>query len=201
MEEALEEISAKLGVEPIEIMHHIQALPKAREMEDLIAQIAGLFKENVELKTPVADQDTKVKETEALTAATVEEKVWAEADREKAITMAKKFHAFVGFAGDVVTKARLYDQCMKKSKVVHAWKILRMLVDFSGKVEKLLGELRILLQHDERGQEVGPSERRSEPDLEPVSRTEPASLLVLTPGAPTTGEASAPIPQPEALED
>ena len=48
-----------------------------------------------------------MKEAEALTAAAVEEKVQAEADRENAITMAKKFHAFVGFAGDVVTKAWL----------------------------------------------------------------------------------------------
>ena len=54
-----------------------------------------------------------MKEAEALRAATFEEKVQAQEEREKAVTMAKKFHAFVGFAGNVVTKARLYDKCMK----------------------------------------------------------------------------------------
>ena len=60
---------------------------------------------------------------------------------KKAVTMAKKFHAFVGFSGDVVTKTRLNDKSMKKSEVVPVPKVLRMLVDYSGKVEKLLGEL------------------------------------------------------------
>ena len=198
MEEALEEISAKLGVEPRQIMQHIRALPKAQEMEDLRARIDSLLKEAAELKTQVADRDAKVKEAEALTAAAFEEKVRAQEEREKAVTMAKKFHAFVGFASVVVTKARLYDQCMKKPEVIPVPKILRMLVDFSGKVEKLLGELCTLLQHDERRQEAGPSERRPELDPKPVSRPEPVFLLALTPGAPGTGEAFAPTPQPEA---
>ena len=124
MEEVLEEISAELGVEPRRIMLHNRALPKAREMEDLRARIDSLLKENAKLKTQVVDQDAKVKEAEALTAAAFKEKVRAKKEREKAVTMAKKFHAFVGFAGDVVTKARLYDQCMKKPEVVPAPKIL-----------------------------------------------------------------------------
>ena len=93
----------------------------------------------------MADRDAKVKKAKVLTAAAVEEKVRAEAEREKAVTISKKFFDFVGFAGDVVTKARLYDQCMKKSEVILVPKILRMLVDFSGRVENLLKELRILL--------------------------------------------------------
>ena len=114
--------------------------------------------------------------------------------------MAEKFHAFVGFASDVVTKARLYDECMKKPEVVPTPKILRMLVDFSGKVEKLIGELHTLLQPDERRQEAGPSERRPEPNPEPVSRPKPVSRPALILGAPVTGEASAPTPQPGAPE-
>ena len=58
-----------------------------------------------------------------------------------------------------MTKARLYDECMKKPEIVPAPKILRMLVDFSSKVEKLFGELCILLQHGEQREEAGPSER------------------------------------------
>ena len=93
-------------------------------MEDLRVRIAGLLKENGELKTQVADQDAKVKEAEALTTGVVEEKTRAEAEREKAVTISGKFFDFVGFAGDVVTKARLYDQCMKKPEVVPVPKIL-----------------------------------------------------------------------------
>ena len=167
-------------------MQHIQSLPKAQEMEDLRARIDCLLKENAKLKTQVADQDSKVKEAEALTATAFKEKVRAQEERKKAVTMAKKFHAFVGFASDVVTKARLYDECMKKPEVVLVPKILRMLVDFSGKVEKLFGELCTLLQHDERRQEAGPSERRPEPDSEPMSRSEPVSLPASTLGGWST---------------
>ena len=142
-----------------------------------------------------------MKEAEALTVAAFKEKVWAQEEREKAVTISKKFYAFVGFAGDVVTKARLYDECMKKPEVVPVPKILRMLVDFSGKVEKLLGELHILLQDDGRGQEAGPSERRPESDSESVSRPEPTSPPASTLGVPATGEASGPTPQPEAPEN
>ena len=67
-------------------------------------------------------------------------------------------------------------------------------------MEKLLGELCTLLQHDERRQEAKPFERRPEPDPKPVSRPEPVSPLALTPGAPATREASALTSQPEAPE-
>ena len=76
-----------------------------------------------------------------------------------------------------------------------------MLVDFNGRVENLLRELRILLQYDGRGQEVGPSKRRLEPDPEPVSRPDAASPPTSTLGAPATGEPSALTLQPEAPQD
>ena len=78
-------------------------------------------------------------------AVVVKEKIRAEAEREKWHTLYWKFFDFVGFSGDVVTKARLYDQCMKKPEATLAPKILRMLVDFSRRVENLLKELRVLL--------------------------------------------------------
>ena len=77
MEEALEEIGAELGVEPRQIIQHIWALPKAQEVEDLRTRIDGLLKKNADLKTQVADWDSKLKEAEALTAAAFEEKIWA----------------------------------------------------------------------------------------------------------------------------
>ena len=90
---------------------------------------------------------------------------------------------------------------MKKPEVVPVPKILRMLVDFSGRVENLLGELHILLQYDGRGQEAGPSERRLGPDPEPASRPEPTSPPTSTPGVPATGEPFTPTSQPEAPHD
>ena len=90
---------------------------------------------------------------------------------------------------------------MKKPEVEPAPKILHMLVDFSGRVENLLKELCILLHYDRQGQEAGPSERRPGAGPEPAVRPEPTSPLASTPGAPATGEPSAPTPQPEAPQD
>ena len=53
----------------------------------------------------------------------------------------------LGFAGNVVTKARIFDECMKKSEAVSALKVLRMLVDFSVWVENLLKEIRLVFQY------------------------------------------------------
>ena len=78
----------------------------------------------------------------------MEEKIRAKVEREKERTISRKFFNFVGFAGDVVTKVKLYDQCMKKPEVVPTPKILRMLVDFSRRVENLLKELHVLLQYN-----------------------------------------------------
>ena len=201
MKEVLEEIGSELGVEPKGIIQRIRSLPKAREMEELRAQIVGLLKENADLQTQVVDRDRKVKEAEARAASAEEEKIRTEAEREKWHTTSKKFFDFVGFPGNVVTKARLYDQCMKKPEVEPTPKILHMLVDFSRRVENLLKELRILFQYDRRGQEAGPSERRLEPNSEPTTRPEPTSPPASTLGASVTGEPSTPIPRPEAPQD
>ena len=141
-------------------------------MEDLRAWIDCLLKENAELKTQVADRKDKLKEAEALTATTLDEKVRAQEECKKVVTMARKFHAFVGYPGNVVTKARLYDESMKNPEVVRAPKVLRALINFSGKVEKLFGELRTLLQYGEHRERAGPSERGPEPEPVPVPRPE-----------------------------
>ena len=49
MEEALEQIGSKLGVRPNRIIPTIRSLPKAIEMEELRARIAGLLKENADV--------------------------------------------------------------------------------------------------------------------------------------------------------
>ena len=201
MEEVLEHIGSELGVRPNGIILTIWSLPKAWEMEELRARIAGLLKDNAGLRAQIEDRDRKVEEAEvrAATAAAVEERIRAKAECEKWHGVSRKFFDFVGFSSDVVTKAQLYDQYMKKSEAVSAPKVLRMLVDFSGRVENLLKKLWLLLQHDGRGQEAGPSERRSEPGLE-AARVEPASPPASTPEAPATGGPSASTSRPEATQ-
>ena len=140
-----------------------------------------------------------MEEAEARAAAVVEERIRAEAERKKWHGVSRKFFDFVGFSGDVVTKARVYDQCMKKPEVVSVPKVLWMLVDFSGRVENLLKELQLLLQHDGRGQEARPSERRPEPGPE-AARPQPASQPASTPEAPATGGPSASTPRLEATQ-
>ena len=199
MDEALEQISSELGVRPNGIIPTIQSLPKAREMEELRARIAGLLKDNAGLQAQVADRNRRLEEVEARTAAVEEGRIRAEAESTKWHGVSQEFFDSVGFAGDVVTKARLFDQCMKKLEAVSTPKILRMLVDFSRRVENLLKELRLVFRYGERGQEAGSSERRPEPGPEPA-RMEPTSPPASALGAPPTGGPFALIPRPEATQ-
>ena len=195
MEEALEQIGSELGMRPEGIISTIRSLPKAREMDVLRARIAGLINDNDGLQAQVADRNRRLEEAEARAAAAEEGRIRAEVKSTKWHGVAWKFFDSLGFADNVVTKARLYDECMKKPEAVSAPKILRMQVDFSRRVENLLKEIRLVFQHDDRGQEAGPSEHRSEPGPEPA-RPEPSSLSASTPGAPPTGEPSASTPRP-----
>ena len=52
----------------------------------------------------------------------------------------------MGYPGDVVNKARLYDQCAQQPDTALGAKVIRCMVDYSTKTEKLLKELRALLQ-------------------------------------------------------
>ena len=172
MEDELLEIGRELGMEPLKSLEQIWRLSKVREMEDLQAWIDCLLKENPDLKTQTTNREEKLKEVEALTMAAFEEKVRAQENREKAVTMALKFHAFVGYPGDVVNKASLYDDSMGKLEVAPAPKVIQCLVDYNGKMEKLFKELRALLQLGEQREEARPSKQWSEPVSIPVSEPE-----------------------------
>ena len=199
MEEALEQIGSKLEVRPNGIIPTIRSFTKAREMEELRARIAGLLKDNAGLQAQVADRNRRLEEVEARAATAEEGRIQAEVESTKWHGVSRKFFDSVGFGGDVMTKARLFDQCMKKLEAVFAPKILRMLVDFSGRVENLLKELRLVFQHGERGQEARPSERRPDPGPE-AARPEPTSPPASIPGAPPTGGPFALTPRPEAIQ-
>ena len=212
MEEALEQIGSELGMRPDEIFPTIRSLPKAGEMDGLRVRIAGLIRDNDGLQAQVADRNRRLEEAEGRAAvaevrAAAAEDGWirVEAESTKWHGVSRKFFDSLGFAGDVVTKARLFDQCMKKPEAVSAPKILRMLVDFSGRVQNLLKEIRLVFQHSDRGHEAGPSEQRLE-SVPELARPEPSSPLASTPGAPPIGGPSASTrrleatpPQPEPV--
>ena len=225
MEKALEQISSKLGVSPDEIILTIRSLPKAQEMDGLQVRIAELISENDQLQIQVADSNRKAEAAEAQTlvaatqasatkaraaaaevrAATAEEaQTLAESESTKWHGVSRKFFDSFRFPGDVVTKAWIFDQCMKKPEAVSAAKILRMLVDFSMRVENLLKEIRSAFQLGDRGHGAGPSEQSPEPVPEP-SRSEPPSPPTATPVAPPIRAPSTSTPRPGAtpsqLED
>ena len=206
MEQALDQIGSKLEVRPNGIIPTIRSLPKAQEMDGFRVRIAGLISENDRLQIQVADWNRRVEEAEVLAVAakaraTAAQKgrIHAEAESTKWHGISKKFFDSFGFPDDVVMKARIFDECMKKPEVVSASKVLRMLVDFSRQVENLLKEIRLVFQYGDRGHEASPSEQRPEPVPEPA-RPEPSSPPASTPGAPPTGGPSASTPRPEATQ-
>ena len=133
----------------------------------------------------------------ARAAAAEEARAFAESESTKWHGVSRKFFDSLGFPGDVVTKARIFDQCMKKPKAMSAAKILRIMVDFSARVQNLLKEIRSAFQLGDRGHEAGPSEQCPDPVPGP-SRPEPPSPPTATPGAPPTGAPSASTPRPKA---
>ena len=175
-------------------------------MDGLRVRIAGLISKNDRLQTQVADRNRRVEEAEARVVAvearaTVAEegRIRAEAESTKWHGVSRKFFDSFGFPGDVVTKARIFDEYIKKPEAVSAPKVLRVLVDFSGRVENLLKEIRSVFQHGDRGHEAGPSEQCPEPVPEP-SRPEPSSPPTAILGATLTRAPSASTPRPEATQ-
>ena len=184
MEQALDQIGSELGVSAEEIIPTIRTLPRAQEVDGLRIRIASLISENGRLETQVADRNRRAEAAEAQTlvaasqasatearagaaeartAAAEEARAFAESESTKWHGVSRMFFDSLGFPGDVVTKARIFDQCMKKPEAVSAAKILRMLVDFSARVENLLKEIRSAFQLGDRGHEAGPSEQRPDP--------------------------------------
>ena len=80
------------------------------------ARVDCLLKENGELKTKVEEGEALQKEMVELKdriAALEEEVKTARAERDKAKEVARKIHSFLGFPGDVLNKARLYNQDLR----------------------------------------------------------------------------------------
>ena len=60
-----------------------------------------------------------------------------------ALAFNQKLNAYVGYTGNVVNKARLFDANLAKNPVL-AGKIIPVLVDFAEKMEELLDEMQLL---------------------------------------------------------
>ena len=148
----MEAISLHLDVEPQHILEHLHTLPKTQDLTDLQARVDCLLKENGELKIKVEEGEVLHKKTGELKdrIATLEEEVKsAQEERNKAKEVAWKFHAFMGYPGNVVNKAHLYDQCAQQPNTALGAKMMRCMVDYNTKMKKLLKELCALLQPTE----------------------------------------------------
>ena len=103
-------------MEPIDALDRIKALPKPQDLSDLQAQVDCLLRENGELKAKAEEGDALRKEVGELKnriKAVEREVKTARAERDKSKEVAQKVHGFLGYPGDVLNKARLYDHGLK----------------------------------------------------------------------------------------
>ena len=78
-------------------------------------------------------------------AAVEEEAKIARAERDKSKEVAQNIHGYLGFPGDVLNKARLFDHGLKQPATDLGVKMMRCMVDYDLKLEKTLKELCALL--------------------------------------------------------
>ena len=138
MERTLEELGEELNVELPELVEHVKKLSKAQELVDLQARTNYLLQENSELKTWMVFQEAKLQEMRALKAVANIELVRVREDRDKAEAISHKFHEFVEQPGDIINKARLYDEGARHQGTPTGANLVRFLVDYNTKMEKLL---------------------------------------------------------------
>ena len=148
MERFIEAISSYLDVEPADALDHIKALPKLQDLSDLQARVDCLLRENGELRAKAEEGDALRKEVGELKnriKAVEREAKTARAEWEKSMEVAQKVHGFLGYPGNVLNKARLYDHGLKQPTTDSGVKMMRFMVDYDLKMEKTLKELRALL--------------------------------------------------------
>ena len=96
-------------------------------------------------------------ELKGQTKAMEEELEHVQEDRNKAIAISRKFHDFLGHLGDVINKAQLYNESTGQSRASPRPKIIRCMVDYNTKIEKLLKEMCTLLQLAEQQPTLEPA--------------------------------------------
>ena len=147
-----------------------------------------LLKENGELKTKVEKGKALRKEMEELTnriSAVEEEVKTTRAEWNKAKEVAQKIHFFLEFPGDVLNKARLYNQGLRQPTTNLGVQMMRCMVDYNTKMEKTLKELRKILHPT-----------GSQPEPEAIPSTGPSIVLAPT---PSPDFVTLPVTQPDPL--
>ena len=179
MERFIEEISNFFDAEPAEVMDRIRTLPKPEDLTDLQARMDCLLKENVELRERADEGDALRVENKELKdrmkEAEKEVKV-ARTKRDKFKEIAQKVCKFLGSPSDMLNKARLFDHGLKQPATDSGVKIMRCMIDYSQKMEKMLKELRILLQPTE-----GQPEQAGTPGAGPSTTPTPTASFVTPP--------------------
>ena len=175
MERFIEAISTYLDSEPVDVLDRIKALPKREDLTDLQAWMDCLLRENGELRAKAEEGDALRKEVEDLKnriKVAEKEVKTARAERDKSKEVAQKVHRFLGNPGDVLNKARLFDHGLKQPMTDSGVKMMRCMVDYGLKMEKMLKELRALLQPTEsQPEQVGTPGAR--PSTAPAPTTSP----------------------------
>ena len=149
MESFIEEISTYMDSEPADVMDRIKDLPKSEDLTDLQARLDCLLKENVELRAKADEGDALRSENKELKDRLKEVEKEAKAartERDKSKEVAQRVSKFLGSLGDVLNKARLFDHGLKQPATDSGVKIMRCMIDYSQKMEKILKELRSLLK-------------------------------------------------------
>ena len=126
------------------MLDHIKALPKPQDLSDSQARVDCLLRENGELKAKAEEGDVLQKEVGELKnrIATVEKEVkTARAEWDKSKEVVQKIHSYLGYPGDMLNKARLYDHGLKQPTTDSGVKMMRCIFDYGLKMEKILKEL------------------------------------------------------------
>ena len=176
MERFIEEISNYMDSKPADVMNRIRALPKPEDLTDLQARMDCLLKEN---RAKTDKNDTLRAENKELKDRMKEaekEVKAARTERDKSKEIAQKVSKFLGSPGDVLNKARLFDHGLKQPATDSGVKIMRCMIDYSQKMEKMLKELRTLLQLTE-----GRPEQAGTPGAGPSTTPGPTASFVTPP--------------------
>ena len=166
MESFIEEISTYMDSELADVMNRIRDLPKPEDLTDLQARMDCLLKENVELRARADKGDAlwaenvelraRADEGNALRAENKElkdrmkeverEAKAARTERDKSKEVAQRVSKFLESPGDMLNKARLFDNGLKSPATNSGVKMMRCMIDYSQKMDKTLKELRSLLK-------------------------------------------------------
>ena len=142
-----------------------------------------LLKKNEELGAKAEEGDTLRKENGELKdriKAVEKEAKAARVERDKSKEVAQKVYGFLGNLGDVLNKALLFDHGLKQPATDSSVKMMRCMVDYGLKMEKMLKELHLHLHPTQTQPEpvgtpgAGPSTTPA-PTTSPEFVTPPAS--------------------------